>query len=309
MSKPSSIARAAAWRRPTMVAASTVSRSAAVVQRFVSAPGVEHLDDVGHQDVVVWRRITGPGRGVPRHRIGEPTRRGSGLNPSTSTAPILEPAIQPLHGRRGLDVEDRVHLLGPVHDAENGDRLVRGHDELEWGPSRRHQPLVGGWVGGTHPDRRLPRSSRESPRRLGRGALGAGATPPQRRLTSRAVVGERCAGVVVLAADDNRLVVCDLGEAHWAEPCHGQVPPEVLGDIPGVGQPTVAIVFAIGWRCPPAGFPGLDKRFSMTGSWRSMPDRPSRRHGSSVGCPCSQRDFVSGRRPGDWEEMVSNGAS
>ena len=185
---------------------------------------------------------------MPRHRIGEPTRRSSGLNPSTATAPILEPAIQPLHRRRGLDVEDRVHVVGPVHDAENGDRLVRGHDEVESGPSRRHQPLVGGWVA---------KPTRTEGCLVARGshltaeaeACCAGATPPQRRLTSRAVVGERCAGVVVLAADDRRLVVRDLGDAHRAEPRHRQVPPEVPGDIPGVGQPTVAIVFTIGWRC------------------------------------------------------------
>ena len=60
MSNPSSTARAAEWSRPTIVAASTVSRSAALSRRLEPAPLVEHLDHVRDQDMIVRGRVTGP---------------------------------------------------------------------------------------------------------------------------------------------------------------------------------------------------------------------------------------------------------
>ena len=56
-------------------------------------------------------------------------------------------------------------------------------------------------------------------------AGGAGATPAQRGLAPRPVVVQGLAGMIVLAAQDRRLVVGDLVDAHRPEPRHGAALP------------------------------------------------------------------------------------
>ena len=134
-----------------------------------------------------------------------------------------------------------MHGVGPVDHAEHGDGLVGAHHQLEARPLRRRQPLAGGGV-------TEPAGAEGGLVGLGRDLAvqaepgGAGAAPPQRRLAPGAVVVERRAGVVVGPADDRRLVVGDLVRAHRAEPRH-------QADVPGIVQPKVAIVLAIGVRC------------------------------------------------------------
>jgi hypothetical protein len=218
------------------------------VEALVAAAAVEHLHDVGHQHVVVGCRVSRPGGAVTGHRVGQPAGGGAQPGPAPPAAAILEPVVQPVHRGGGLDVEDRVHVLGSVDHPEDRHALVGRDHQLEARPSGGNQPLPGD--GMAEPADAEGRVVGVRGHLAGQAeAGGAGTGPPQGRLPAGAVVGERCTGVVVAAADDGRLVVGDLVGAHRAEPRHDQRPP-------GIPLPEVAIVFTIGSGCR-AGFDGL----------------------------------------------------
>jgi hypothetical protein len=117
-----------------------------------------------------------------------------------------------------------VHVIGAARHPEQRQGLVGGDDQLEAGPGGADELLAG--------ERVLEPAGTERPPIRLRGHLaleaeagGAGATPAQRGLAPGAVVVQGLAGVIVLAAQDRRLMVGDLVDAHRPEPRHGAALP------------------------------------------------------------------------------------
>lgn len=235
---------------------------------------VEHLDDVGHEDVIVRRRITGTRRGVPRHGVGESTGGSAGLGAAAAASPGLEPVVQPPHRRVGLDVEDRVHHVGMVDHAEHRDRLVRRHDQLEPRPLRRDQPRpCGGVAEPARSEHRLVCLCGHLARQAEPGRPRS--HPAQRRLTAGSVVVQRRAGMIIRAADHRRLVVSDLIGAHGAEPRHRSAPLDSPVQSPGTSRSPGSHRLQ---PCSPSqrfsrSPPGLGNGLWMAGQWRSTLDR------------------------------------
>jgi hypothetical protein len=189
------------------------------VQRLPSAGMVEHLHHVGNQDVVVGVRVTGPGGGVPGAPEGQAGRRGADLEASPPAALALDPGVEEGHGGVGLGVEDLVHVVGSTDDAEHGDGLVGGDDQLHAGPLRRRQPRPEHGISGAAVTEHgvvvlrlhLPREAQ---------SFGTGAAPHHGGLAFRAVVGEGLAGEVIGPAQHDLLVVADRSLAHHRHPRH-----------------------------------------------------------------------------------------
>ena len=119
------------------------------VERLPPALGVQHLDDVGDEHVIMHGRVPGPARPVPGHRPRQPGRRRADLVPTPPSAPLAKPVVEELERCVRLGVDDGMHVIGPADSAEHGDGLVRRDDQLHPRPGRRDQTVAGDRVGGT----------------------------------------------------------------------------------------------------------------------------------------------------------------
>ena len=95
-----------------------------------AALGVQHLDHVGDEHVVVGAGVTGPGggmAGVGVDQAGGRRRDGGHTSPS---APLFGQFVQVVERGVPFGVHDGVHVLRPTEDPQFGYRLVGGDDQL-----------------------------------------------------------------------------------------------------------------------------------------------------------------------------------
>ncbi len=219
MSKPNSTARAAEWRRPTIVAASTVSRSDALSNALKprcrraspprSRPGRDHA---GRDPRPVTSRDASPRRSTHRSRCG--SAHGLAAHHGLGTSHRASPSSL-WSRRRGSNASHRRRR------SRRAPRRTCARRRPARSRAAASPPAVPRSTGLGIPPGPNAASyaawcdlTREA--KTGR----ARATPTQWCLTTRAVVGERSTLVVIGAADHRRLVIRDLIGAHGAEPRH-----------------------------------------------------------------------------------------
>lgn len=205
------------------------------VECLPAASGVEHLGEVGDEDVVVRLRVGGPGGQVTGPSPEQTGRRraGSGATPTATVA--TEPLIEEGQGCVGLGVDDGVHVIAATHHPEHRHRLVRGHHQLHTRPPSPHHPLAqvrvdrpAGTEDGVVAVVIDPPFETEAP--------GDAAAPTQRRLAPAPVVAQRLAWMVVDGGEHRAAVVLDRVQPHHPKPRHHDLQHD---------QPEgVAIVFA-----------------------------------------------------------------
>ena len=194
------------------------------VQALVPAVGVAHLAHVGDEHVVVQCGVTEAGGAVAGDGVDETGRGGGAGGAAPAAAPGLHPGIQVAKRAGRFGVQDGVHVIGPAHHSQQRQRLVGRDDQLETRPFSRHELLAGQWV----PE---PARPERQPVRLGchlavqAETFRAGAAPAQWRLPPGAVVVQGLARMIVLPAQDRRLVVGHLLHAHHREPRHSAALP------------------------------------------------------------------------------------
>ena len=193
------------------------------VRGLPAALGIEHLDRVHDQDVIVRARIPGPARGVPGVREHQPAGRGGHGGLAAAAAHRLGQRVEIRHRAVPFRVHDPVHVRRPAHHPELGDRLVRRDDQLHARPLRRGEPCPGYRVmGAAWAEQVLVVLGADVALETEPGR--AGAAPRQRGLAPLGVVAEGLALVVVAALDDGLAVVFDRVRSHHPHPGHGCSP-------------------------------------------------------------------------------------
>ncbi len=179
-------------------------------------------------------------RARPNQTVGRDTLLGA----SSSSSKVAHPSVQVRQCRARFGVQYGVHIFHAVHQAEQSDRLLGGHHELDAGAFRVHY---------RRSVRRVPCSAgaehrvifRCADRTLQAQISGAQAAPNKGSFASRGVITEGGAGVVVGPVDDCFPVVIYGLKAHNSHPRHDGYllfPVDVTGRL-ARGNPLVAIVF------------------------------------------------------------------